>query len=157
MFSEKKWRAHMLACASNHNDQLPPFCNAVNTTFLASVIMLAANFVLAHRGWLACSEGLLCSLKKAASHAHQSCLAGSLNLPQLLKDLGLICSSQLPYLGLLAEMDETTACASMTLLRLKSATFTRQCLSTNKLGDFRSRCRMGGLCECSCSIPCTRQ
>ena len=45
----------------------------------------------------------------------------------------------------------------MTLLRLKSAILTRQCLSTNRLGDLRSLCRMGGLCECSCSMPCIHQ
>ena len=33
-------------------------------------------------------------------------------------------------------------------------TFTRQCLSTSRFGDFRSRCRMAGRCECSCSSPC---
>lgn len=32
-------------------------------------------------------------------------------------------------------------------------TLTFQCLSTSRLGDLRSRCRMGGRWECSCSSP----
>lgn len=57
-------------------------------------------------------------------------------------------------LGLLADIEDTTAWASMTLLKLKSAILTRQCLSTSRLGDFKSLCRIGGLWECSCSMPC---
>lgn len=56
-----------------------------------------------------------------------------------------LCQRDRAYLGLSAEMDETTACASMTLLMLKSAILTRQCLSTSRLGDLRSLCRIGGL------------
>jgi len=46
------------------------------------------------------------------------------------------------------------AARTMTRDRLKSAILQRQCLSMSRLGDFRSRCRMGGLCECSASTPC---
>ena len=62
------------------------------------------------------------------------------------------------HLGLLASKDviEEPAEEVCTMrLRLKSVTLTLQWRSTSMLGDFRSRCRMVGLCECKCSTPCT--
>jgi hypothetical protein len=62
------------------------------------------------------------------------------------------------HLGLLASKDviEEPALEVCTMrLRLKSVTLTLQWRSTSMLGDFRSRCRMVGLCECKCSTPCT--
>ena len=62
------------------------------------------------------------------------------------------------HLGLLASKDVTEALldpVETIRLRLKSVTLTRQWRSTTMLGDLRSLCKMGGLCECSCNTPCT--
>lgn len=40
------------------------------------------------------------------------------------------------------------------MAKMRRRTFTRQCLSTSRFGDLRSRCRIAGWCECSCSSPC---
>ncbi len=61
------------------------------------------------------------------------------------------------HLGLLASKDvieEPAEEVCTILLRLKSVTLTLQWRSTSMLGDFRSLCRMVGLCECKCSTPC---
>ena len=54
--------------------------------------------------------------------------------------------------GLFAVMEVVFSSVSSTLDRLKSPIFTRQCLSTSRLGDFRSLWTMR--LECSWSIPC---
>lgn len=57
--------------------------------------------------------------------------------------------------GLLAEMELDLTCWVSTRDRLKSPTFTRQCLSTSKLADLRSLWMICLLC--SCSIPWAAQ
>ena len=62
------------------------------------------------------------------------------------------------YLGLVADTEDTTVEACMTRDRLKSATFTRQCLSTSRLALLRSlRSRPRLLQPCYQPSPTSRE
>lgn len=55
-----------------------------------------------------------------------------------LEKLWVAMASGASHRGLLADTDEVTAVLYIMRERLKSVTFTCQCLSTTKLGDFKS-------------------